>query len=63
MALAQKTLGCDVHETSANGAVTLEPVFCLGLCASSPAIQVDDRMHARVSETQLTRLLQTLERA
>jgi formate dehydrogenase subunit gamma len=63
MALAQKTLGCDVHETSASGAVTLEPVFCLGLCASSPAIQVDDRMHARVSETQLTRLLQTLERA
>lgn len=63
MALAQKTLGIDIHDTTASGAVTLEPVFCLGLCASSPAIQVDDKLHARMNETKLTTMLKTLERA
>lgn len=63
MALAEKTLGCQVHGTSAKGAVTLEPVYCLGLCASSPAVQVDDALHARVSPEQMQTLLHTLERA
>ena len=63
MALAEKTLGCSAHGTSAKGAVTLEPVYCLGLCASSPALQVDDTLHARVSPDQLQNLLHTLERA
>ena len=63
MALAEKTLGCQAHGTSAKGAVTLEPVYCLGLCASSPALQVDDTLHARVSPEQLQNLLHTLERA
>ena len=30
---ARATLGCDFHETTADGAVTLEPVYCLGNCA------------------------------
>jgi formate dehydrogenase subunit gamma len=42
-----------VHETRADGAVTLEPVYCLGLCASSPAIQVDDRLHGRMTAERL----------
>ena len=63
MALAEKTLGCQAHGTSAKGAVTLEPVYCLGLCASSPALQVDDDLHARVSPEQLQNLLHTLEGA
>jgi formate dehydrogenase subunit gamma len=63
MALAEKTLGCHAHGTSAKGAVTLEPVYCLGLCASSPALQVDDDLHARVSPEQLQNLLHTLEGA
>jgi formate dehydrogenase subunit gamma len=41
--------------------VTLEPVYCLGLCASSPAIQIDDRLHARVTPQRLQTLLSTLE--
>ncbi len=41
-------LGCDLHETRADGQVTLEPVYCLGLCAASPAMMVDGRPHARV---------------
>lgn len=41
--------------------VTLEPVYCLGLCASSPAIQIDDRLHARVTPQRLQALLSQLE--
>ena len=55
--LAQEKLGCMPHETSKNGAVTLEPVYCLGLCATSPAIQIDDRLYARVSAEKLEKLL------
>ena len=42
-------LGCEAHHTSADGAYTLEPVYCLGLCASSPAMAIDDEPHARMT--------------
>jgi formate dehydrogenase subunit gamma len=61
--LAQEKLSCMPHETSKNGAVTLEPVYCLGLCATSPAIQLDDRLYARVSAEKLEKLLLQLESA
>lgn len=38
---ARESLGVDLHGTSADGAVTLEPVYCLGNCACSPAVMVD----------------------
>jgi len=59
--LAEKTLGCKVHHTTANGSVTLEPVYCLGLCASSPAIQVDEKLHAGVTAESLREILTQLE--
>jgi formate dehydrogenase subunit gamma len=62
-ALAEKLLGCKAHENSANGMYSLEPVYCLGLCASSPAVQIGDKLHARVSEAKFTRLVQALESA
>lgn len=43
--------------TTADGAVTLEPVYCLGLCASSPAVVVDDKLHARVDSSKFDRLV------
>lgn len=49
IAHAEKLLGCKSHETSADGRYTLEPVYCLGLCASSPALQIDDKLHARMT--------------
>lgn len=49
LAHAQKQLGCAVHATSKDGAFTLEPAFCLGLCASSPAMTLDDEPHARMT--------------
>nr|HMN84110.1 formate dehydrogenase subunit gamma [Burkholderiaceae bacterium] len=45
---AAQSLGCAMHATRDDGEVTLEPVYCLGLCASSPAVQIDGRLHGRV---------------
>jgi formate dehydrogenase subunit gamma len=47
------------HGTSADGAITLEAAYCLGLCASSPAMVVNDRVHARVTAASLQRVLQS----
>jgi formate dehydrogenase subunit gamma len=44
-------LGIDWHETTADGRVTLEPVFCLGLCACGPAAMVDGRLVGRCDES------------
>lgn len=50
-------LGLDWHGTTANGAVTIEPVYCLGLCACGPAAMVDDRVVGRVNAAKLDALL------
>jgi len=47
---AKKTLGIDYHETTSDGAITLEAVFCLGNCGCGPSVLVDDdSLHARVT--------------
>lgn len=51
-------LGLDWHGTTRNGAVTLEPVYCLGLCACPPAAMVDGKVIGRVTEDRMTRILQ-----
>ena len=43
--------------------VTLEPVYCLGLCATAPALSIDERLHARVQPAKLDQLLNTLREA
>lgn len=43
--------------TSADGALTLQAVYCLGLCAQSPAGALDERPHARLDERRLDALL------
>ena len=46
---AKQSLGIDFHETTADGAVTLEPVYCLGNCGCGPSVLVDhDELHGRV---------------
>jgi formate dehydrogenase subunit gamma len=42
-------LGVDFHETTADGTFTLEPVYCLGNCALSPAMTVDGEIYGRVT--------------
>lgn len=61
MADIEQRLGIKAHETRADGAVSLEPVYCLGLCAQSPAIQVNDRSFARVTPERLPKLLAGVE--
>lgn len=59
-ALAEATLrklGLDWHGTTANGRVTVEPVYCLGLCACAPAVMLDDRVLGRVDAAKLDGLL------
>jgi formate dehydrogenase subunit gamma len=54
---ARKALGIDWHGTTPDGAVTLEPVYCLGLCACAPAAQVDGRLVGRLDTDRLTAIL------
>ncbi|MGR8942176.1 MAG: NAD(P)H-dependent oxidoreductase subunit E, partial [Gammaproteobacteria bacterium] len=42
-------LGIDYHETTADGAFSLEPVYCLGLCAVSPSMQFGEQLYGRAS--------------
>lgn len=58
---AETELGCTVHSTRADQAVTLEAVYCLGLCASSPAMQVGERLFGRIDNQKLRSLLNQLE--
>ena len=41
-------LGIDFHQTTMDGAVTLEPVYCLGLCSCAPAAMLDGEVHGRI---------------
>ena len=47
-AKVQQSLGIGFHETTADGAVTLEPVYCLGLCACAPSAMLDGEVIGRL---------------
>jgi formate dehydrogenase subunit gamma len=42
-------LGIDFHGTTRDGAITLEPVYCLGNCALGPSLMIDQQLHGRVT--------------
>jgi formate dehydrogenase subunit gamma len=46
---AKDALGIDYHQTTADRSFSLEPVYCLGNCATAPSIRIDDDIHGRVS--------------
>ena len=54
---AQKRLGVGFGETTPDGRITLEAVYCLGLCACSPAAMLDDEVHGRVTPERLDALI------
>jgi formate dehydrogenase subunit gamma len=54
---AQKRLGVGFGGTTADGRLTLEAVYCLGLCACSPAAMLDDEVHGRVTTASLDALI------
>lgn len=54
---AKGQLGVDFHETTSDGTFTLEPVFCLGNCACSPAAMIDGRLYGRVTPQRFDALI------
>jgi formate dehydrogenase subunit gamma len=60
---AQRALGCGFHETSADGQVTLEPVYCLGQCACGPAVMVGEQLHGYVDAKRFDALVRSLRAA
>lgn len=58
----KELLGIDFHQTTLDGSVTLEPVYCLGLCACSPAAMLDGELHGRLSDESLGELIMEARR-
>ncbi|MGQ0697015.1 MAG: formate dehydrogenase subunit gamma [Panacagrimonas sp.] len=54
---AKQTLGVDFHGTTVDGALTLEPVYCLGNCALGPSVMVDGKLCGRVSPVRFDQLV------
>ena len=46
---ARQRLGIDFHQTTADGRFSLEPIYCLGNCACSPAAMIDGQLHGRLT--------------
>lgn len=59
---AQARLRVSWGETTGNGAVTLEPVFCLGLCACGPAAMLDGRVIGRLDRQRIDAMLDVAAR-
>ena len=50
-------LGAALHSTSADGKYTLDPIYCLGNCALSPAMMVDGRIYGCVSNKRFDEVI------
>jgi formate dehydrogenase subunit gamma len=57
---ARLSLGVEWHGTSEDGAVTLEPVFCLGFCATGPSALLDGEPLVRLDPARVERMLEAL---
>lgn len=55
---AQKRLGIGLRQTTPDGRFTLEPVYCLGNCACSPAMMIDEELHGRVTPEKFDALIE-----
>nr|WP_314626863.1 formate dehydrogenase subunit gamma [uncultured Noviherbaspirillum sp.] len=54
---ARQSLDCDFHHTTQDGGITLEPVYCLGLCAVGPNMMIGGDLHARVTPDRFDALV------
>jgi formate dehydrogenase subunit gamma len=61
-ARAEARLGIAMGATAADGSVTLEPVYCLGLCAIAPSAMIDGRLVGRLDEQGLDAVLAEAQR-
>lgn len=61
-ATVAKRLGTEINSTTADGLVTYEAIYCLGLCASGPSAMVDGRIVGRLTVgDRLEKLLQDVQ--
>ena len=56
-ARAESKLGVAIGHTTADQRVTLEPIYCLGLCATAPSAMLDGRLVGRLDEARLDALM------
>lgn len=54
---ASRELGIGFGETTPDDAVTLERVYCLGICACAPAALLDGDPHARLDHKNISSLI------
>ena len=59
---AEAKIGVALGEATADGRVSLEPVYCLGLCAVAPSAMLDGRVIGRMDEAKLDVLLAEIDR-
>lgn len=58
----QEALGIGFHETAADGSVTLEPVYCLGLCACAPSAMLDGEPIGRLDAATVAEIAAEVRR-
>ena len=61
-ARAEATLGVSLGSTTADDRVTLEPIYCLGLCATAPSAMLDGRLFGRLDEKRIDALVAEAKR-
>jgi formate dehydrogenase subunit gamma len=61
-ARAEARLGVSLGNTTADDRVTLEPIYCLGLCATAPSAMLDGRLVGRLDEARLDALVAEAQR-
>ena len=61
-ARAEARLGISLGHTTADERVTLEPIYCLGLCATAPSAMLDGRLVGRLDEARIDALLAEAQR-
>lgn len=59
---AEQSLNTTLGGTTSDGLVTVEQVFCLGNCALSPAIMVDEKLYGKVDPKRFDEIMGTLEK-
>jgi formate dehydrogenase subunit gamma len=58
----QQRLGIGFHETAKDNSVTLEPVYCLGLCACSPSAMLDGEVIGRLDADKIDEIVEEIRR-
>ena len=59
----QEKLGIDYHQTTKDNSITLEPVYCLGNCACSPSVMMNDKVIGRVTPEKIDNIIKAVKQS